>query len=104
MQGLVYRAGALLGCDTLVAVNIMDGKSLNITEEKIEKLKAILPEAFTEDKIDWEKLKAALGEELVKQLTLHTDPVNKNAETENILYELLLKSGVSLTAKIVKTN
>ena len=43
-------------------------------------------------------------EELVKQLTLHTDPVNKNAETENILYELLLKSGVSLTAKTVKTN
>ena len=43
-------------------------------------------------------------EELVKQLTLHTDPVNKNAETENILYELLLKSGVSLTAKTVKAN
>ena len=42
----------------------MDGKSLNITGEKIEKLRAILPEAFTEDKIDWEKLKAALGEDI----------------------------------------
>jgi adenine-specific DNA-methyltransferase len=33
-------------------------------------------------------------EELVTQLTLHTDPVDENAKTKNILYELLLKSGV----------
>ena len=39
-------------------------------------------------------------EELFKQLTLHTDPVDENAKLENILYELLLKSGVSLTARI----
>ena len=37
----------------------MDGKSLDITDEKIEQLKAIIAEAFTEGKIDWEKLKAA---------------------------------------------
>lgn len=42
----------------------MDGKSLNITEEKLDQLKEILPEAFTENKIDWEKLKAALGDEI----------------------------------------
>jgi len=42
----------------------MEGKSLNITEEKINQLKEILPEAFTEDKIDWEKLKAALGDNI----------------------------------------
>ncbi|MGB8216001.1 MAG: site-specific DNA-methyltransferase [Candidatus Methanoperedens sp.] len=39
-------------------------------------------------------------EELFTQLTLHTDPVDENAKIENILYELLLKSGVPLTAKI----
>ncbi len=39
-------------------------------------------------------------EELYTQLTLHTDPVDENAKIENILYELLLKSGVPLTAKI----
>jgi adenine-specific DNA-methyltransferase len=39
-------------------------------------------------------------EELVGQLTLHTDPVDENATIENILYELLLKSGVPLTARI----
>ena len=42
----------------------MDGKSLDITGEKIEQLKAIIPEAFTEGKVDWEKLKAALGEDI----------------------------------------
>jgi adenine-specific DNA-methyltransferase len=42
----------------------MNGKSLNITKEKIEELNAILPEVFTEEKIDWEKLKAALGEDI----------------------------------------
>ncbi|MFH1672520.1 MAG: site-specific DNA-methyltransferase, partial [Pseudomonadota bacterium] len=39
-------------------------------------------------------------EELFEQLTFHTDPVDENAETENILYELLLKSGIPLTAGI----
>ena len=42
----------------------MDGKSLNITEDKINKIKEILPEAFSEGKIDWEKLKAALGKDI----------------------------------------
>jgi adenine-specific DNA-methyltransferase len=42
----------------------MDGKSLHITEEKLNKLKEIIPVAFTENKIDWEKLKAALGEDI----------------------------------------
>jgi len=40
----------------------MDGKSLDLKQNKIEKLKAIIPEAFTEGLIDWEKLKATLGE------------------------------------------
>jgi adenine-specific DNA-methyltransferase len=42
----------------------MGGKSLDVTEEKLKQLKEILPEAFTESKIDWEKLKAALGEDV----------------------------------------
>lgn len=42
----------------------MDGKSLNITEEKLKALQQILPEAFSEGKIDWEKLKATLGENI----------------------------------------
>lgn len=42
----------------------MDGRSLNVTEEKIDALRQVLPEAFTEGKIDWEKLKATLGEDI----------------------------------------
>ncbi|MGP8320668.1 MAG: site-specific DNA-methyltransferase, partial [Methanosarcinaceae archaeon] len=39
-------------------------------------------------------------EELAAQLTLHIDPVDEDATVENILYELILKSGVLLTARI----
>jgi len=42
----------------------MNGKSLNITEEKLQKLKEIFPEAFTENKIDWKKLKSTFGDEI----------------------------------------
>lgn len=42
----------------------MDGHSLDIVKEKLEQLKKILPEAFTEGRVDWEKLKVALGEHL----------------------------------------
>jgi adenine-specific DNA-methyltransferase len=41
----------------------MDGQSLNITTEKIQQLKALFPEVFSEDKIDFQRLKIALGED-----------------------------------------
>lgn len=40
----------------------MDGKSLNIKEDLISKLKEIIPGAFTEDKLNVEQLKQLLGE------------------------------------------
>jgi len=39
----------------------MDGTSLTPEQEKINDLRQVLPEAFSEGKIDWEKLKATLG-------------------------------------------
>lgn len=42
----------------------MDGKSKNIKQETLDKLKELFPEVFAEDKVDWEKLKAALGEDI----------------------------------------
>ena len=42
----------------------MNGTSQTPTKEKLEQLRKILPEAFTEGKIDWEKLKASLGEDI----------------------------------------
>jgi adenine-specific DNA-methyltransferase len=43
---------------------IMDGTSLDPAMDKIEQLKKILPEVFTEGKIDMEKMKATLGEKI----------------------------------------
>lgn len=39
----------------------MTGESLNITQNQLDKLKQLYPEAFTEGTIDWEKLQATLG-------------------------------------------
>ncbi|MDD9819303.1 MAG: site-specific DNA-methyltransferase [Nitrospira sp.] len=39
----------------------MDGTSLNITEERLARLREIIPEAFAEGAIDWEKLCITLG-------------------------------------------
>jgi adenine-specific DNA-methyltransferase len=42
----------------------MNGLSLTPETEKLKTLQEILPEVFTEGKIDWEKLKATLGEDI----------------------------------------
>jgi adenine-specific DNA-methyltransferase len=42
----------------------MEGTSLMPQQEKLKALKELLPEAFAEGKIDWEKLKATLGEDI----------------------------------------
>jgi adenine-specific DNA-methyltransferase len=40
----------------------MDGNSLNITNELLESLKARIPQAFSEEKLDIQKLQTRLGE------------------------------------------
>ena len=40
----------------------LDGKTPDIAEENIQKLKQIFPDVFTEDKVDFEKLQQVLGE------------------------------------------
>lgn len=43
----------------------MDGKSLDIKASQLQKLTEAIPEAVSEGKIDWEKLRLALGEDLI---------------------------------------
>jgi adenine-specific DNA-methyltransferase len=43
----------------------MKGQSLDIKNDRLSRLKEIFPEVFTEEKVDWEKLKATLGEDIV---------------------------------------
>lgn len=38
--------------------------SSNLSEEKLAELRRILPEAFSEEKIDWDKLRAVLGDDV----------------------------------------
>ena len=40
----------------------LDGSSLNMVNENLEALKAIFPEAFTEDGVDFEVLRQLLGD------------------------------------------
>ena len=52
----------------------------------------------------WRADKIKSDEDLEKELELHIDPIVPDAKTEDILYELLLKSGEELTAKIEKKD
>jgi len=38
----------------------MNGESLNIVEEKLARLRELIPEVFSEGEVDWEKMRAAL--------------------------------------------
>lgn len=42
----------------------MDGKSQTPQQIKLKELKQVFPEVFAEGKVDWEKLKATLGEDI----------------------------------------
>lgn len=42
----------------------LDGKSLDLTKENINALKQLFPEVITEGKVDFDKLKLVLGEEI----------------------------------------
>jgi adenine-specific DNA-methyltransferase len=44
----------------------MEGESINIVNDQIEKLKQLFPEIISEGKIDWEKLQATLGKENIE--------------------------------------
>lgn len=48
----------------MAGIKKLDLKSKNITEEQKAKLKGLFPEVFTEDKIDFDKLRLTLGSEV----------------------------------------
>lgn len=69
----------------------MDGKSLNITEDLISKLKEIIPGAFTEDKINLEQLKQILGE----SINIDSERYQLNWAGKNDAYKVLQESSKS---------
>lgn len=42
----------------------MNGESLHIQEDNLHKLKELFPDVFSEDKLDWEKLKATFSDDI----------------------------------------
>ncbi|MGN6603621.1 MAG: site-specific DNA-methyltransferase [Ginsengibacter sp.] len=42
----------------------MNGESLNIREDNLQKLKELFPDVFSENKLDWEKLKATFSDDI----------------------------------------
>lgn len=46
---------------------VLNGKSMNIVEDNIEKLKSIFPDVFTEGKVDFDKLQDVLGNYIEKK-------------------------------------
>ena len=42
----------------------MNGKSFDVKQEQLRKLQEAFPESITEGKVDWEKLKLSLGDDL----------------------------------------
>ncbi len=77
--------------------NIMDGKSLYILSDKLSKLKEIIPEAFTDDKVDWEKLKAVLGEDI----NFENERYNLNWAGKSDVFRVL-QQRTSATLKLVQ--
>jgi adenine-specific DNA-methyltransferase len=45
----------------------LEGKTFNVVQDNIEKLKELFPEVFTEDKVDIDRLRLALGENIEKE-------------------------------------
>ncbi len=85
----------------------MDGQSLTPDKTKFEQLKAIMPEAFSEGKIDWEKLKATLGEDITfsyERYVLNWAGKSEAFIAENMVYELLLKSGKDPNSKVERVS
>ncbi|MEP6948288.1 MAG: hypothetical protein ABI863_03390 [Ginsengibacter sp.] len=42
----------------------MNGESLNIQQDNLNKLKELFPDVFSEGKLDWEKLKATFSDDI----------------------------------------
>lgn len=65
-----------------------NAKSLNITEDNIQKLKQIFPEVFTEDKIDFDVLKSILGDKIEEGTEKYSFTWNGKSRARQIAQEV----------------
>lgn len=69
----------------------LDGKTLNLVKENISALKSLFPEAFSEEKIDFDKLRLLLGDEMETSTEKYS--FNWHGKSEAIKLALKQSSG-----------
>lgn len=62
----------------------LEGKTFNVVQDNIEKLKEIFPEAFTENKVDIDKLRLALGENVETEIEKYDFTWNGKAKATQL--------------------
>jgi len=62
----------------------LDGKTRDLVADNIEELKQLFPEVFTEDKIDFDKLKSILGEEVETENERYSFTWNGKSDAKKI--------------------
>ncbi|MCL4474969.1 MAG: site-specific DNA-methyltransferase [Nitrospirae bacterium] len=107
-EGLSYKAG----CKSIADVA---KERIRKVIQKIEKEKLQKPDLFAEGKPDlgfkvfklssssfkiWRGSEIDSEEKLVEQLDAFTNPIKPGAEKQNMLYELMLKTGYELTSAV----
>ncbi len=65
-------------------MNKLNGKSLDIVSENVEKLKELFPEVFSEGKFDFEKLENELGKFVDKESERYNFTWNGKQEAKKI--------------------
>ncbi len=80
----------------------LDGKTADIVDENIQKLKQIFPEAFTENKVDFEMLQSVLGENIETEKERYS--FNWNGKSEAIKIALKQSTGTLRPAKESSKN
>nr|MDH3116660.1 site-specific DNA-methyltransferase [Bacillus subtilis] len=66
----------------------LEGKTFNVVQDNIEKLKELFPEVFTENKVDIDKLRLALGENVEKEKERYEFTWNGKAEAIRLAQKL----------------
>ncbi|MBM7704181.1 site-specific DNA-methyltransferase [Metabacillus iocasae] len=80
----------------------LEGKTFNVVQENIEKLKELFPEVFTEDKVDIDRLRLALGENVEKEKERYE--FTWNGKTEAIQLAQKQTTGTLLPCKDESVN
>ncbi|WP_138859795.1 site-specific DNA-methyltransferase [Exiguobacterium mexicanum] len=80
----------------------LEGRTFNVVQDNIEKLKELFPEIFTENKVDIDKLRLALGENVEKEKERYE--FTWNGKTEAIQLSQKQTTGTLIPSKEESVN